>query len=226
MLPRAHLSPDPDIHAGAAIYSPTLLRLYDLLVIGFSNFYLWHCPSEHITAWYSTHLGSSHLDIGVGTGYFLDHATYPVTQPTITLLDLNPNSLHVTGARLQRYHPGAVRANALAPLPFAPASFSSIGLNYVLHCLPGTLHAKGWLVQECSQLLQPGGQLFGATILSDQIDIHPVAKSVMRLYNARGIFHNTSDRLSDLEAVLQAAFPSYEVHMCGHVALFAGRKEE
>lgn len=216
------LSQDADTHAGAAVYSPALLRLYDLLVIGFSNSYLWRCPSDQIAAWYRAHMGSPHLDIGVGTGYFLDRVHHPAARPAITLLDLNPNSLQVTRARLRRHRPGAVRADALATLPFAPASFASVGLNYLLHCLPGALHAKGRLLHESRRLLRPGGRLFGTTILADRIDDHPPAKAIMRLYNARGIFHNSADRLHDLEAALQAAFPRYELRVQGQVAFFAG----
>jgi hypothetical protein len=36
-------------------------------------------------------------------------------------------------------------------------SFDSIGLNYVLHCLPGTIRTKSMVFENLEALLNPGG---------------------------------------------------------------------
>src|SRR5262245_22523218 len=88
--------------AGAAIYNKPLLAIYDLGVIGLSNTLAWRCPSHLILDFYNQHISANHLDVGVGTGYFLDKCRFPSSSPRIALLDLNPNSLEATAKRLRR----------------------------------------------------------------------------------------------------------------------------
>jgi hypothetical protein len=61
-----------DTHAGQASYTPAVLRIYDLFVLGFSSSYAWRCPSRQLLEHYQRHITSKHLDVGVGTGWFLD----------------------------------------------------------------------------------------------------------------------------------------------------------
>jgi hypothetical protein len=57
-----------------------------------------------------------HLDVGVGTGYFLDRCTFPVAAPEVHLMDLNPNCLEKTARRIRRYRPVTHRCNVLDPI--------------------------------------------------------------------------------------------------------------
>ena len=46
--------------AGAAVYNPAILNIYDLYVLGFSNRFVWQCPTELISGFLqSTHHGQS-----------------------------------------------------------------------------------------------------------------------------------------------------------------------
>ena len=57
---------------GAKIYTPLTLKLYDWWVLGVSNRLAWGCPTkEHLLPHFLEHLGNNHLDIGVGTGFYL-----------------------------------------------------------------------------------------------------------------------------------------------------------
>jgi len=38
---------------------------------------LWRCPKSLMLQGYQRNVGACHLDIGVGTGFFLDQATFP-----------------------------------------------------------------------------------------------------------------------------------------------------
>ena len=58
--------------AGTAAYSKPLLSIYDLWVLGFSNTFVWRCRTSIILAFYNQHVSGNHLDVGVGTGYYLD----------------------------------------------------------------------------------------------------------------------------------------------------------
>jgi hypothetical protein len=78
-----------DFEAGQAVYSPMVLHTYDWLVLGLSNHRLWMCPTQELRRLCDRNVSARHLDVGVGTGYFLDKARWPVPKPKITLLDLN-----------------------------------------------------------------------------------------------------------------------------------------
>lgn len=209
--------------AGAAIYSKRLLSVYDLGVIKLSNQFVWRCPSHLILDFYHEHISANHLDVGVGTGYFLDKCRFPSSTPRLALLDLNPNSLHMTAQRLHRYHPTVHLADVLEPLQFGAPKFDSIALNYVLHCLPGTMLSKQSVFENLKPWLSPGGVVFGTTILGQGIRPNFLARKLMTLYNAKGIFSNRQDDLPDLEAILKRHVRDYETKMVGCVAFFTGR---
>ena len=59
------------VEAGQAVYSPFVLRMYDWFVLGFSSRFIWRCPASEMRRLYDRNVSSRHLDIGVGTGYFL-----------------------------------------------------------------------------------------------------------------------------------------------------------
>jgi ubiquinone/menaquinone biosynthesis C-methylase UbiE len=215
---------DDAVAAGAAIYSRQFLSVYDLYVLGFSNTFVWQCPSRLILDFYNAHISGKHIDVGVGTGYFLDKCKFPTRQPTIVLVDINPNSLHTSAKRLQRYHPTTHRANVFALFQLEEADFDTISLNYLLHCLPGNLLSKGAVLRNLKPLLnENGGVIFGTTILGAGIKQNFLAKVLMRAYNSKRIFSNLNDNAADLERVLQDNFRDYSIHIVGCVAFFVGR---
>lgn len=151
---------------GQTAFTKPGLALYDTLVLDLICRYVWCCPNARVLDAYRRHLSGNHLEVGVGTGYFLDHARFPVAQPRLALLDLNANCLARTAARVARYAPTRHQANVLEPITLDAQRFDSIGLNYVLHCVPGGFPDKGRVLHHLKQLLNPGGVLFGATVLS------------------------------------------------------------
>lgn len=214
---------DAKAHAGQAVYSPFVLKAYDLWVLGLSNRFLWKCPTAKLRGLYDRNVSSNHLDIGVGTGYFLRHARWPSAKPSITLLDLNPNSLHAASQRIQDFSPNTVRADVLEPLPKI-GPFQSVGLCYLLHCLPGRLSEKARLFRHVSEVMAPGARVFGATILQgDTVRSRP-AKALMDVYNRRGIFSNANDDAETLKAELAAVFDIARFEISGCVAIFEASK--
>jgi len=222
---------DPNIYGtdggarqGAAAYTPLTLALYDLAVLGFSNSIVWQCPSHVLLDFYNEHISDKHLDIGVGTGYFLDKCRFPSTIPKIALFDLNSHSLAKSAKRLRRYHPSCYQGDVLHRIDIGTSGFDSISLNYLLHCLPGDLASKSIVFEHVKPLLRDGGVIFGSTILGEGVRHNPLARQLMKIYNAKGIFSNLSDRQSDLEAGLKAHFDEHTIHTAGCVALFSARK--
>jgi hypothetical protein len=209
--------------AGAAIYTKRLLSVYDLAVVKLSNRLAWGCPAYLTLSFYNQHISANHLDVGVGTGYYLDRCRFPSSTLRLALLDLNPNSLSMAARRLHRYHPTVQLANVLVPMQIDGPAFDSIALNYVLHCLPGTMRSKQAVFANLRPWLEPQGVVFGTTILGQGIRPNLLARKLMKLYNAKGIFSNREDNLIDLEAILKRTFRDYWTKVVGYVAFFTAR---
>ena len=142
-----------DVEAGAAFYTKGLLATYDLGVLWLSSRLAWRCPAARIVAHYDRHVSNNHLDVGPGTGYFLDHCRFSSAKPRIALLDLNPNCLDVASRRIARYEPEVHQASVLDPIAIDTAPFDSAALNYVLHCLPGTIRTKSAVFRNLEAVL-------------------------------------------------------------------------
>ncbi|MTI42419.1 methyltransferase family protein [Roseibium hamelinense] len=206
--------------AGYAVYSEKSLRVYDALVLGFSNRFLWRCPSRNLVEHYQENVSEQHLDIGVGTGYFLDTADFASVRPDITLFDPNRSCLDVADKRLARFDPKLVQADALTPWPAELGTFKSIGLNYLLHCLPGTMADKSRIFDFMRPHLKPETIVFGSTIVRGDAPRGFLAEKLMRIYNKKGIFGNMSDTREGLETELLSRFKNVDIRLIGCVALF------
>ncbi|MDF2446335.1 MAG: SAM-dependent methyltransferase [Moraxellaceae bacterium] len=213
-----------DARAGAAVYNRATLLAYDFWVLGVSNRWAWNCPTAALLAHFDRHVGRRHLDIGVGTGYLLDHCRFPAGSPEVVLADLNPASLAAAAWRLRRLRPVTHEVNVLEPFRLPGAPFDSVSMNYLLHCLPGTLADKAPAIRHAAAHLRPDGTLFGATILGEAARHNAFGSLLMRLYNARGIFGNREDTAEALREVLARELQSVEVRVLGKVALFSGRR--
>lgn len=208
--------------AGQAIYSPLVLGLYDAYVLGFSNHILWRCPTWKLRQLYDRNVSRAHIDVGVGTGYFLDRTLWPVPKPKITLVDLNANSLRAASQRIARYSPRVVLADALEPLP-EMGPFDSAALCYLLHCLPGTLPDKAAVFDRLRPLLAPSARVFGATIVQGSSRRSRAAQVLMDAYNRMGVFSNQLDSAEVLGEVLASRFADVRVELVGTVAVFEAR---
>lgn len=210
--------------AGAAVYSPLTLKLYDAWVLGISNRFAWHCPTREILQpFFDRNVGAQHLDVGVGTGYYLDKANLPDTT-LITLLDLNPSSLQAAKDRLGRADTHILQHDVFKPLDASQhGRFDSISLFYLLHCLPGDMSEKAQVFANLKPCLNDDGVLFGATILGDAADHNGFGRKLMAVYNKKGIFGNRSDTAAGLRNALEQHFAEVSIEVVGKVALFIGR---
>ena len=209
--------------AGHEVYSPLTLSVYDTLVLGVSNPLLWKCPTQKILDFYNQNISANHLDVGVGTGWYLDHCRFPDPAPRLALMDANGNSLDKAAGRVARYGPETYLTDVLQPIPGHIEPFDSIALTYLLHCLPGSLAQKCVVFDHLRPLLCDGGVMFGATILGADIACGGIARKLMAFYNARQIFSNTQDSLAGLEHELHTRFEDVQLRVIGCVALFRVR---
>lgn len=211
-----------DVHAGQAVYNRWVLAAYDIGVLEISNRFVWRCPTERLRRLYDDHASARHLDIGVGTGYFLDKARWPTPNPAVTLVDLNQNALRTASTRISRFAPRTAVRNALEPVgELSGAPFDSVGVNYLLHCLPGDLETKaGQLLASIRPTMAPHAVLFGSTILTTAATLSGPARRLLAFYNRKGVFHNVADHAEALDRVLGAAFAHHRVELVGGVATF------
>lgn len=207
-----------DRGASAGIYNPVTLRLYDLGVLGLTNSLAWRCPTRLLVEHYQAHAGDDHLDIGPGTGYYLERIGSKVT-----LLDLNAAALAASRERVgdQRVV-RTIRQSFFDPLPH-DLQYDSIGLNFVLHCIPDD--AKWRRLSELRHHLRPGGTLVGSTLIPDRSTANPLARFMHGLYNRIGVFGNDGDTLTKLTEAL-AGWDDITVTRHGQVVLFSARRPQ
>lgn len=212
---------DQRVHAGQAVYTPLSLAFYDMIVHGVSNRWLWRCPTRELQRLYDRNVSAAHVDIGVGTGLFLDRARWPVAKPSITLVDLNQHCLERAANRISRFVPRRLAANVLEPWPAeAGGPFKSAGLTYLLHCLPGAMPAKAVVFDHMRPFLAPDARVFGATIVQGDAPRNAAARRLMAAYNAKGVFANEADTEEALARELEARYLEVQVRRLGCVALF------
>lgn len=197
--------------------------MYDALVYRFAGPVLWRCRKSRFLDLYNRCVSSRHIDIGVATGTLLDECRFPDATPEITLMDLNRNSLDMAARRLARYAPRTHQANVLEPWGLTPASFDSVGMANLLHCLPGAMPEKVVALEHASAALAPGGVLFGATILAEGVELTRLSRMGLAVANRQGTFSNLKDSFEDLDAGLGRVFDSHEIEVHGLIAFFSAR---
>jgi hypothetical protein len=216
---RTTSAPDAAVERAHAVYTPFTLSFYDLLVHRLSNHLVWQCPTRRLLALYEANLTGNHLEAGVGTGFFLDRAG-DGRLDRLVLLDVNRHCLDRAARRLARFKPVLRQANLLAPCKTRLAPFDSVGLTYVLHCLPGSMDEKLAAIDHLRPHMCGGAVLFGATILGYGVAPNAAARRLLAVYNEQGVFNNREDGLDALSSGLKQRFEDVEIETQGCVALF------
>ena len=212
-----------EIWSGQSLYTRLFLSVYDWLALGLHCRFLWNCPSNRMLDLYNENITANHLDVGVGTGYFLDRCKFPAVNPRLALMDLNPDCLERAGKRVARYNPAKYRRNVLEPIKINAHKFDSIGMMNLLHCLPGDIRSKGVVFENLRALLNDGGVIFGSTILYRGVERSPLASYTLKLSNRMVFMTNLADDAEGLKQVLEQHFSQSRLKVIGCVALFWGR---
>jgi SAM-dependent methyltransferase len=206
---------DPS-YKGQSGYNPALLAIYDVWVLKFMARAVWKCPIPPVVTRYCRHLGRRHLDVGPGTGYFIEHAAPVATE--ITLLDPNPHVLKHASKRLAAWGPVVVEADVMKPLP-VEGGYDSAALSFVVHCLRQPMSNKATAIRNIADVLSPDGVLFGGTVLGTR---EPrAARAFLWAFNKQGGFDNRDDTVGGLHEILDASFRHVEIETSGSTALFS-----
>jgi SAM-dependent methyltransferase len=209
---------DDPAYRGQADYNEILLRLYDPLVLGPISRYVWRFPIEEYRAFYPEHIRPNHLDVGPGTGYFLEHAGLP-ERSRVTILDPNPTVLRHVERRLRHLDVTAVEADVLKPLPIS-GPFDSAAMSMVLHCLPGPMERKAQAIENVARVLAPGGVFFGASVLGTSAPHTRLGRAFLWAFNRRGAFGNLDDTEAGLRDILERSFANVDLKTVRGVAVF------
>jgi SAM-dependent methyltransferase len=213
------MKPDDPAYRGQSEYTPFFLKIYDPVILGFFTRVVWRCPTRVLVQRYRRRIRPRHLDVGPGTGYFLERAGLPEGSP-VTILDPNVHVLDHASRRLRGLDITAVEADVLKPLP-VDGPFDSAALHGVIHCLPGPLSRKAAAVANVATVLAPTGVLFGATLLGSSGPHTWLARKVLDANNRRGSFDNLGDTQEALGEMLGASFEHVELETVGSMAIFA-----
>lgn len=212
---------------GSKVYTPLSLALYDWWVLNISNNYAWHCNTdEFLIPHFKSHLGNNHMDIGVGTGFYLKKAADEINK--ISLSDLNIHSLeyakkYISDEKLNSCFCHDIFNRFTGELRGA---FDSVSIFYLLHCLPGKMSDKKQAIINISETLKDDGTLYGATILGKGVQHNRFGSKLISVYNKKGIFSNVYDSADSLETTLASLFEDVSVNIQGAVALFTAKNKK
>lgn len=209
---------DDPSYKGQRGYNRFLLAIYDPWVLGFMARAVWKSSIPPVVERYRRLMGRRHLDVGPGTGYFLERSE-PSEETEMTLLDPNPNVLRKASRRLAARKPITVEADVMKPLP-VEGPFDSAALSYVLHCLRGPLPNKSVAIRHIADVLTPDGVLFGGTVLGVEERHTPQARAVLKAFNWAGDFDNLGDTAEGLRRILGESFEKVEIDVVGSTANF------
>jgi Methyltransferase domain. len=209
---------DDPAYRGQSEYTRSFLRVYDAVVLGFFLRFFWRCPASRLVEGYRQHIRDRHLDVGPGTGYFIERSGLP-NGSQVTILDPNQNVLDYATRRLPRLEVTAVQADVLKPLP-VDGLFNSAALHGVIHCLPGPLARKAAAVTNVAAVLAPDGVLFGMSVLGSSGPQTWLSRLMLDTLNRRGTFDNLTDTEEGLKEILAASFEHVELETVGSVAIF------
>ena len=210
---------DDPAYRGQSDYTRPLLTLYDPLVLGLVARSVWRCPTSRLVEGYRQHIRDRHLDVGPGTGYFIENSGLP-DRSRVTILDPNTTVLDHASRRLRRLDVRAVEADVLKPLP-VEGPFDSAALHLVIHCLPGPLPRKAAAVANVAAVLAPTGVLFGASVLGTSGPHTWSSRRVLGAFNRRAAFDNLNDSEEGLREILAASFEHVDLETVGSIAIFA-----
>ncbi len=209
----------PPLQGDAAIYTKPVLAVYDPIALGMVCPLAWRCSRRTMLDFYDANISDRHLDVGPGTGFFLDRCRFPSTTPEIAVVDLNETVLDTVAGRIARYRPATYVRDVLQPLDLG-RTFRTAGVLNVLHCLPGTIRQKVEVLDHVRAHVEPGGRIFGSTVLGRDVRLSRFGNWLMRQYNRAGSFRNTGDSLEGLDAALAERFDTYRLKTVGAMAFF------
>eukprot|EP01084_Bolivina_argentea_P277783 474384_1 len=110
--------------------------------------------------------------------------------------------------------------------------YDSIGISYVIHCIPTSLNEKlPLLLNGLSKHMDENTVIFGSTVCShsnninNQSNIHySIFMKWIRFLQYQKVIANQNDNHSDLENIFEQYFDEFSVKKIGYASVFVGTK--
>ena len=122
----------PATRLGQLFFSLMSHFLYDLGLYRFVSPFIWRCSTQRLLDNYVENVSQNHLEIGVGSGYFLQRTLCADFLQRLVLLDLNPRCLKKSARRLLEFGPENYQHNILLPMKDDGEKYASVGMNLSL----------------------------------------------------------------------------------------------
>ena len=199
------------------------MEYYDGVVNEFNCLHVWKCSRQYIINHYRSHISNYHLEIGPGSGYFLkrDILRKNPSINKLTLIDVNDDILDYSKQNLKDEYSNDIttlNTDIFSHTIPSDIQFKSVGINYVLHCIPGSLHEN--IDTLLTNLNSTNYNIFGATVISDPIHMNPIAEYELMVLNSLGIFNNKNDTYEEFQEYLINQKIKHNITKRGYVALF------
>lgn len=200
------------------------LQVYDVFVNEINCKYIWSCDKSKIFNLYKKNVRPNHVEIGPGTGYYLKPSMYKIKK--LALVDINQDILDYSRKNLKENNCNIETfcINLFSkPNKFTVNKNSSIGINCVLHCIPGKLETK---IQHILDNIEKDKNivLFGATVVNDKSD-SVLVNLELKFLNHFKIFQNGADFSHELVDYLQKKKLTYHVEKVGQILFFTIQKD-
>lgn len=200
-------------------FNKFFFNYYDSIVNNINCTYSWRCPPHHVKQFYRNNLSKNHLEIGPGTSYFIKNTQFD----TLHLMDVNHDVLHFSATKMKNNSKYIYKIDHNIFVPDSPPIFlkdiHSIGVNYVLHCVPHKLSDSIYFLTKNIRT-NTTYTLFGTTVVPQSTQ-NILAYSQIRLLNRYGIFHNRNHSVDDLSLYLSKNYYNrYTLHQIGNTLFF------
>lgn len=193
------------------------IKFYDFLVNDINCNYVWRCNKSNIFNLYKNNIKLNHLEIGPGSGYFLMQ-NYNLKIRNLYLMDINQPILNESKNNLKsKYSNIQVINHDIFKKPIKIENLESVGINYVLHCVPGNLEYK---FENLLKNLPINVNIFGATVINNSDKQTYLSKTELYFLNNRGIFNNHQDYSEDFLNFMINQKLNFTHQIVGNVLIF------
>lgn len=172
---------------------------YDFFVNKFVCSYIWRCNENNISKLYDENVSTNHLEIGPGTGFFIRKNKFN----NLYLCDINRDVLDFTKNQLKNNSKNIISINKNLFLDSNNLNIydiNSVGLSYVLHCVPGNLSDNlNTLKSNLSN--NKNLTIFGSTVINTNNKAIP--NLALLFLNKYGIFSNKYHCYQDLRKFIK-----------------------
>ena len=202
-------------------FNQLIMKNYDFFVNHINCKYVWGCDQKNIIDMYKKNISPNHIEIGPGTGYFLKHYKFD----NLTLIDINKDILIECQKNLEKNckNINIINTNVFEKNnKIAVNHCESVGLNYVLHCVPNNLSIS--INNLINNIPEKNYKIFGSTVIPNK-NTYNLASLEIFLLNKMKIFNNKTHTFNDIESYVKKNF-NYEIKKIGHSCLFEFETED